>query len=118
MEPIESHRRRVEVYQTDNGHKPFQEWLDGLKDREGRAKITVKVLLDGARRKTMATAPSKTRARGKLKIGDDWDAITIIALSQSNPLKAIAELVENSIDAKARTVGPLQPTDGSRLSIQ
>ena len=44
------------------------------------------------------------QARGKLKIGDDWNAITIIALSQSSPLKAIAELVENSIDAKARTV--------------
>ena len=43
-------------------------------------------------------------ARGKLKIGDDWNAITIIALSQSSPLKAIAELVENSIDAKARMV--------------
>jgi hypothetical protein len=43
-------------------------------------------------------------AGGKLKIGDDWNAITIIALSQSNPLKAIAELVENSIDAKARTI--------------
>jgi hypothetical protein len=54
----------------------------------------------------MATAPAKTRerARGKLKIGDDWNAITIIALSQSNPLKAIAELVENSIDAKAHSV--------------
>ena len=49
--------------------------------------------------------PEKSaRARGKLKIGDDWNAITIIALSQSNPLKAIAELVENSIDAKARTI--------------
>jgi hypothetical protein len=34
--------------------------------------------------------------RGKLKIGDDWNAIRIIALSQSNPLKAIAEFVENS----------------------
>ena len=45
-----------------------------------------------------------TRARGRLKIGDDWNAITIIALSQSSPLKAIAELVENSIDAKASTV--------------
>ena len=38
---------------------------------------------------------------GKLRIGDDWNAIRIIALSQSNPLKAIAEFVENSIDAKA-----------------
>ena len=45
-----------------------------------------------------------SRARGKLKIGDDWNAITIIALSQTSPLKAIAELVENSIDANARTV--------------
>ena len=41
---------------------------------------------------------------GKLKIGDDWNAIRIIALSQSNPLKAIAEFVENSIDARAKTV--------------
>ncbi len=45
-----------------------------------------------------------SRTRGRLKIGDDWNAITIIALSQSSPLKAIAELVENSIDAKARKV--------------
>jgi hypothetical protein len=42
--------------------------------------------------------------RGKLRIGNDWNAITIIALSQSNPLKAIAELVENSIDARATTI--------------
>jgi len=41
---------------------------------------------------------------GNLRIGDHWNAITIIALSQSNPLKAIAELVENSIDAKARQI--------------
>ena len=33
-------------------------------------------------------------AKGKLRIGDDWNAIRIIALSQRNPLKAIAELVE------------------------
>ena len=43
-------------------------------------------------------------ASGKLRIGDDWNAITIIALSQSNPLKAVAEFVENSIDARARNV--------------
>lgn len=41
---------------------------------------------------------------GKLRIGDDWSAITIIALSQSNPLKAVAEFVENSIDAHARHI--------------
>jgi len=33
---------------------------------------------------------------GKLKISNDWNAISIIALSQNNPLKAIAEFVENS----------------------
>ncbi|HEV2211595.1 MAG TPA: ATP-binding protein [Verrucomicrobiae bacterium] len=41
---------------------------------------------------------------GRLRIGDDWHAITIIALSQQNPLKAVAEFVENSIDAKARNI--------------
>jgi len=47
---------------------------------------------------------SKESESGKLRIGDDWNAIRIIALSQSNPLKAIAELVENSIDAHAKTI--------------
>jgi hypothetical protein len=46
-------------------------------------------------------APEQT---GKLRIGDDWNAINIIALSQSNPLKAVAEFVENSIDAKAQHI--------------
>ncbi len=52
------------------------------------------------------TRASKAQAAegGKLRIGDDWNAIRIIALSQSNPLKAIAEFVENSIDAHARTI--------------
>jgi hypothetical protein len=47
---------------------------------------------------------SKNRDSGKLRTGDDWNAIRIIALSQSNPLKAIAEFVENSIDAHAKTI--------------
>src|SRR6266498_6042264 len=45
-----------------------------------------------------------TPSRGNLRIGDHWNAITIIALSQSNPLKAVAELVVNSIDAGAKTI--------------
>jgi hypothetical protein len=50
--------------------------------------------------------PDQARKRhsGKLRIGDDWNAITIIALSQQSPLKAVAELVENSIDAHAGNV--------------
>ena len=58
--------------------------------------------LSDVTRKT--TSERTNQSRGKLRIGDDWNAITIIALSQSNPLKAIAEFVENSIDAQARSV--------------
>ena len=47
---------------------------------------------------------SQAKNSGRLKIGDAWNAITIIALSQENPLKAIAEFVENSIDARASRV--------------
>jgi hypothetical protein len=47
---------------------------------------------------------AKNKDSGKLRIGDDWNAIRIIALSQSNPLKAIAEFVENSIDAQAKNI--------------
>src|SRR5260370_2694385 len=46
----------------------------------------------------------KTADSGKLRIGDNWNAIRIIALSQSNPLKAVAEFIENSIDARAKHV--------------
>ena len=52
-----------------------------------------------ARRRT----PSRKKS-GKLRIGDDWNAITIIALSPSHPPKAGAEFVGNSIDARARNV--------------
>ena len=51
-----------------------------------------------------ATSKSRQAEHGKLRIGDDWNAIRIIALSQGNPLKAIAEFVENSIDARAKHI--------------
>ncbi len=41
---------------------------------------------------------------GKLRIANHWNAISIIASSQANPLKAVAEFVENSIDARAKHV--------------
>jgi hypothetical protein len=53
---------------------------------------------------TSSTPKTSRRQSGKLRIGDDWNAINIIALSQSNPLKAVAEFVENSIDAHAKHV--------------
>src|SRR5215471_4104201 len=50
------------------------------------------------------TTAAKSEKAGKLRIGDNWNAIRIIALSQSNPLKAVAEFIENSIDARAKHV--------------
>src|SRR6059058_3847766 len=58
---------------------------------------------------SLLTMKTKSKDSGKLKIGDDWNAIRIIALSQSNPLKAIAEFVENSIDAHAKTITITRP---------
>ncbi len=54
--------------------------------------------------KNDAPDQSDNKSSGKLRIGDHWNAISIIALSQSNPLKAVAEFVENSIDAHAQNV--------------
>jgi hypothetical protein len=54
--------------------------------------------------KTRSRKPAEHENSGKLRIGDNWNAIRIIALSQSNPLKAVAEFVENSIDAKAKHI--------------
>ncbi|MFM8707613.1 MAG: hypothetical protein ACKOHK_05890, partial [Planctomycetia bacterium] len=50
----------------------------------------------------MGGSPQTTT--GTLRIGDQWNAINIIAHSQTHPLKAICELTENAIDAGARHV--------------
>ena len=54
---------------------------------------------------------TSARQSGKLRIGDDWNAITIIAHSQQSPLKAVAEFVENSIDAHAGKVTVIRGKD-------
>ena len=48
--------------------------------------------------------PSRSASTGTLRIGDQWNAITIIAHSQTHPLKAICELTENAIDAGGRRI--------------
>jgi hypothetical protein len=52
----------------------------------------------------MADPPAPPASTGTLRIGDQWNAITIIAHSQTHPLKAICELTENAIDAGGRRI--------------
>jgi hypothetical protein len=52
--------------------------------------------------RSSAAKPQTTT--GTLQIGDQWNAINIIAHSQTHPLKAICELTENAIDAGAMHV--------------
>ena len=55
---------------------------------------------------------------GTLKIGDQWNAITIIAHSQTHPLKAICELAENAIDAGAASVRIVRRRSRGRLFLE
>jgi hypothetical protein len=69
----------------------------------------------------MSTSSKSKHARGqtgKLRIGDDWNAISIIALSQSNPLKAVAEFVENSIDAHAQHITIVRGRSGGQSYLK
>ena len=49
-------------------------------------------------------ASPSASSTGTLRIGDQWNAITIIAHSQTHPLKAICELAENALDAGGRRI--------------
>lgn len=40
---MEAQPRDVQIYQTEDEHKPYQEWLDGLKDKKGVAAIDAKI---------------------------------------------------------------------------
>lgn len=61
---------------------------------------------------------NRKRQKGSLKIGDSWNAITIIALSQNSPLKAIAEFVENSIDAGAKEIHIVRGKDKGKAYLK
>lgn len=63
-------------------------------------RITLRSALAGSTRKKK----NHGGRSGKLRIADHWNAISIIANSQANPLKAVAEFVENSIDARAKQI--------------
>ena len=67
---------------------------------------------------TRVSSTRKKERSGKLRIGDHWNAITIIALSQNNPLKAIAEFVENSIDARARHITIVRGREQGELYLK
>ena len=61
---------------------------------------------------------SKPIKTGKLRIGDQWNAITIIARSQTHILKAVCELVENSIDAGARRIEIIRRKSGKEPFLE
>lgn len=67
---------------------------------------------------TESRAGSRVEDEGRLRIGDDWNAISIIALSQSNPLKAVAEFVENSLDAGARNVVIVRGKEAGQMFLR
>jgi hypothetical protein len=69
-------------------------------------------------RKRKNKPPQKDDSSGKLRIGDNWNAITIIAYSQNSPLKAIAEFVENSIDARAKNITIVRGKERGQLYVK
>jgi len=62
--------------------------------------------------------PSPLITTGTLRIGDQWNAINIIAQSQTHPLKAICELTENAIDAGAAHVRILRRRLKGNLQLE
>lgn len=59
-----------------------------------------------------------TDTGGDLRIGDQWNAITILAHSQTHPLKAVCELTENAIDAGAVNIEFLRFRKGGEIWMQ
>ena len=62
--------------------------------------------------------PKAVASTGTLKIGDQWNAISIIAHSQTHPLKAICELAENAIDAGAASVRIIRRRSQGKLFLE
>lgn len=66
----------------------------------------------------MAKSSLLTLKKGKLRIGDQWNAITIIARSQTHVLKAVCEFVENSIDAGAKHIEIIRRKSGGETALE
>ena len=64
------------------------------------------------------TKPAAQTTTGTLRIGDQWNAITIIAHSQTHPLKAICELTENAIDAGAASIRIVRRRSRGRMVLE
>ena len=60
----------------------------------------------------------KSETRGRLKIGDQWNAINILARSQTHPLKAVCELTENAIDARSTRIEVTRMRRRGRVYIE
>ncbi len=66
----------------------------------------------------MPTKTKKPAKTGSLKIGNQWNAINIIAQSQTHPLKAVCELVENAIDSGSKNVHIVRRRRQGRVHLE
>src|SRR5215472_6172715 len=54
---------------------------------------------------------------GRLRVHDPFELVRWLALSQPDPRKALAELVQNSLDAQARTIRVVRRREKGRTSL-
>ncbi len=64
------------------------------------------------------SSAKKIKTTGSLQIGDQWNAISIIAQSQTHPLKAVCELVENAIDARAKNISIIRRRVNDQIMLE
>jgi signal transduction histidine kinase len=55
---------------------------------------------------------------GWLRVHDPFELIRWLAISQPDPRKALAELVQNSLDASARSIRVVRRREKGRLCLQ
>jgi Histidine kinase-, DNA gyrase B-, and HSP90-like ATPase len=55
--------------------------------------------------------------RGRVRVHDPFELVRLLAMSQSDPRKALAELVQNSLDAGARTIRVARRREKGRSAL-